>query len=149
MFNSKYLFNIFLLGVAVVLLYLGYHFLTTPGEDPGELLDTGESTGLLADGFSTGDVGQSISDEFLSTLTGLQELNLRGEIFANPVFRDLQDSNITLNEQDPGRNNPFAPVNFASGNFSGSAATSTSSASTPTTSNPSRGSSPLDQLRAP
>jgi len=123
--SSKSLFNFFLIGIALVLVFLGYKFLSQP-EAPSE----GE--GLSAEGFSTGEAGESISDEFLTTLTGLQVLNLRGEVFADPVFKSLQDSNIVLTEQAPGRPNPFSPVNFDFVRSVGGAGSATSNTATST-----------------
>lgn len=113
--SNKSLFHPLLLINAVLLLYFGYRFLTKPDASP-----TGDSAtpGLTSAGFSTGDAGRAVSDEFLDTLTGLQGLDLKGQIFASPVFQNLQDTNILLPDETPGRPNPFAPVNFAAPRFS-------------------------------
>lgn len=133
--STKHLFNFFLIGLALVLIFFGYRFLSSPDT-------TNDSLGLSAAGFSTDDVEVSISDEFLATLIGLQVLNLRGEVFADPVFRSLQDSNIVLVEQMPGRSNPFSPVNFDSVRSAGGSPVAVTATTTTSTS------AGLDSLRA-
>lgn len=113
--GSKHLFNLLLLIAAVLLLYFGYRFLAKPGPSP---VGDSATLGLASAGFSTGDASRAVSDEFLDTLTGLQGLDLRGAVFANPVFQDLQDTNTLLPDETPGRPNPFAPINFAAPRFS-------------------------------
>lgn len=110
MFGSKLIFNLLIAAVVLVLLFFGYRFLTG-GDSSGA---NGTEAGLTAAGFATRPGGDGAADEFLATLTGLRELNLRGEIFSSAVFRDLQESSVVLPEQTPGRPNPFAPVNFNS-----------------------------------
>lgn len=123
MSGNKIITNIGLLLLAAVLIYLGYGWLG--GSDP--LSDAG----LTADGFSQGIDGEDPSDEFLTTLVGLQELNLKGDVFKNPVFKDLEDHSTVLVDQAPGRPNPFSPVNFeAVRSVSSRSATSSNSTST-------------------
>ena len=141
---SKQLFNIILIILALLLLYFGYTFLTKPSAGP--VGDDG-SPELASSGFSSDEAGQTVSDEFLDTLTGLQGLDLRGEIFGNIVFKDLRDSNTLLPDGTPGRPNPFSPVNFSTLRFSNVNAVSTGS-STPASSTPAGTQSALDRLRA-
>lgn len=152
--NTKYLFNGLLIIAALLLLYFGYSFLTkpsTPDVPIDEETGAPSEIGLTSAGFSTGDAGKSISDEFLTTLTGLRGLNLTGEVFADPVFQDLQDSNTALKDQTPGRPNPFAPIKFSELRFSNSTTTATSSSAKsgpPSGAGSSGSSNPLDQLKA-
>lgn len=142
MTGSKIIFNLLIAAVVLVLLFFGYKFLMGGGDVTD--VTGGEEAGLTAAGFASDTAEGSAADEFLATLTGLKELNLRGEVFSNPVFQDLQESTIVLPDQTPGRPNPFAPVNFStiSSSNNNRVATSTSSA----TSSKSTGSS-LDSLR--
>lgn len=140
MTGSKIIFNLLIAAVVLVLLFFGYKFLMGGGDATD--VTGGEEAGLTAAGFASDTAEGSAADEFLATLTGLQELNLRGEIFANPVFQDLQESAIVLPDQTPGRPNPFAPVNFSNLSSSNKTATSTPANKTST----STGSS-LDSLR--
>lgn len=124
MSSNKLLTNIILLVLAMVLIYFGYRWLGKPGATP--------ETGLTAEGFAEGRAGANVSDEFLTTLTGLQELNLGGEVFTDPVFKDLQDNSTELRAQTPGRSNPFVPINFeATRSVAPKTATSSSGTSTP------------------
>lgn len=102
---NKLITNLFLLVVALGLIYFGYrHFSKS---------DSADQPALEPGGFATEQsVSTRVSDEFLDTLTGLQELNLDGAAFQSPVFQSLQDSSIVIPNQDPGRLNPFLPVNF-------------------------------------
>lgn len=116
---SKIISNLLFLVIAVVLLYFGYQYLAKPAAPV--------AGGLTADGFTRGEGEGSASDEFLETLTDLQDLNLDGSVFQHPVFQHLQDSTIIIPDQAPGRFNPFAPVNFSSPRALGTSASTTSS----------------------
>ncbi len=50
------------------------------------------------------------SDEFLNILLSLQQIELSDEVFSDPVFISLVDFSTELQDQTPGRQNPFAPI---------------------------------------
>ena len=141
MTGSKIIFNLLIAAVVLVLLFFGYKFLM--GGDATDVASN-EEAGLTAAGFSGDTAEGSAADEFLATLTGLKELNLRGEVFANPVFQDLQESTIVLPDQTPGRPNPIAPVNFSSLNLAGN---KSATSSNPTGKTSTSTGSSLDSLR--
>ena len=104
--GGKFIFNLLIVAVVVVLLYFGYRMLVNNASTPS-LNPTGTANN------DTGNSKGGVDDEFLATLVGLQGLNLEGEIFNNPIFQSLVDANTILPEETPGRANPFAPVNFS------------------------------------
>lgn len=136
MSGSKFIFNLLIAIVVVLLLFFGYRALRKDETTPEP---AGAAPGLDAAGFSSGAAGKDPADEFLTVLTDLQELNLRADVFANPVFKDLQESNVVFSEQAPGRSNPFSPVNFGTLNLGGVA---------PTPAATSGATSSLERLRA-
>lgn len=69
------------------------------------------------------------TDEFLTKLLSIKNIELNGSIFEEPAFSTLKDSSIILiQDGTEGRPNPFAPIGFE--NLSTGAIQST----TPTTS---------------
>jgi len=58
---------------------------------------------------------QLANSQILSVLSNIKNIQLEDDIFANPVFRDLRDSQLSI--PDPvqiGRPNPFIPYGFDS-----------------------------------
>ena len=50
------------------------------------------------------------SQEILATLRELQKLEIKGDVFDSPVFKDLVDVSVIVNVEDKQRPNPFAPI---------------------------------------
>lgn len=64
------------------------------------------------------------TDEFLTKLLSIRNIELKGSIFEEPAFATLKDSSIILiQDGTEGRVNPFAPIGFE--NFNSKAIEST------------------------
>lgn len=103
MSGNKLIFKIILGTVVVVVLFFGYRWLRSPGEE----LPPGPG-GLQPVGFLDGSAEIEPSDEFLALLLSLQSISLASDIY--PALREFQDFSTELAPQTPGRENPFAPI---------------------------------------
>lgn len=102
------------LGIAIALLVV-YSMLAPQIEDQG----TGEKTGLtsLLDDSVLGQIEETdtklANAEILRVLGGIKDIELKDDIFTNPVFKTLRDSNFSIPKPTQiGRDNPFLPLGF-------------------------------------
>lgn len=113
--NSKKTIQKILIGLLIaVALLVGYSVIT--GEDQQEAsLSTDSLTSAFtqsSDDIDDVDV-QLQNQEILRILGSIQSIELRDDIFSNPVFRDLRDTQFTIpNPINIGRSNPFLPIGF-------------------------------------
>ena len=103
MTRGKFITNVIIAALGLSLLFLIYRFFIKTANEPSS------SPNLVAVGTAQNRVDET-TDEFLNILLSLQKIELRGEIFATPFFKSLQDFSTPLPEETPGRANPFAPL---------------------------------------
>lgn len=78
---------------------------SNPTGDP--ITGIGGGIGATAPSTSSG------TDEFLTKLLSIKNIELNGSIFEEPAFATLKDSSIILiQDGTEGRPNPFAPIGF-------------------------------------
>ena len=95
--------NIFLIGVIVVLAFIGFTVFTREDDDAALTSTTQEASALIA------------GRELLAILIELKAIDLDDSIFEDPVFRSLEDFSQELIPQPTGRRNPFAPITVEQG----------------------------------
>ncbi len=111
MSSKKTIQNILIGLLVAVALLVGYSLINEEaGEDvsAGQLLSIFEETGSVDDGEI-----QLANQEILRILSNIQNIELKEDIFKNPVFRDLRDTRFTIPRPTSiGRPNPFLPIGF-------------------------------------
>jgi len=111
MSSKKTIQNILIGLLVAVALLVGYSLINEEaGEDvsAGQLLSIFEETGSVDDGEI-----QLANQEILRILSNIQNIELKEDIFKNPVFRDLRDTRFTIPRPTIiGRPNPFLPIGF-------------------------------------
>ncbi len=92
-----------------ILLIAGYYFFFGNKTSAPALQTT---SGVPTTASSASPVGNSgVGKEFLDTLLNVKNIKLDASIFSNPSFTSLHDFDLSLiQEQNPGRKNPFLPL---------------------------------------
>lgn len=104
-------FNKILISIALVII-LGAMYAYTSGH-----LSFGADKAyggfLVSSNEDSGDNAQSINQDisFISTLASLNNIKIDTSVFSSPLFLNLVDNKVIINPIDPGRTNPFAPIN--------------------------------------
>lgn len=88
----------------------GYTYINRGSEVSPDLL-VAESTGSTSD----------LDGDLLKALQQLKVIKLNTKVFQDPVFRSFFDFGTTIQQQETGRPNPFAPVGAPSVTASSSA----------------------------
>ncbi len=92
--------KILIIGVIILMLFLAFSYLFNKKTD---------TTGLSVE-IKTSESGDA--KYIYSLLQKMSKVKLTDSIFSDPVFASLKDNTISLNPQEAGRNNPFAPVSL-------------------------------------
>lgn len=82
-------------------LFLLYQMFFSGGRVPNELLTAETGDGAIA---------SAAGQELLALLEQLRAIELDETLFADPVFRNLQDFRFELVPEPVGRSDPFAPI---------------------------------------
>jgi len=114
--NNKKTIQKILIGLGIAIALLVVYSMLAPGtENQG----VGEKTGLtsLLDSSVLGQIEETdtklANAEILRVLGGIRDIELKDDIFTNPVFKKLRDSNFSIpNPIQIGRDNPFLPIGF-------------------------------------
>ena len=115
-------YNTFLIAFSIVLLFLGAYIYFSHGLSVQAASSFGESS-LASDNATTpaqdfsgsADAKIAADTAFLATLTSLTKIRIDTSLFSNVAFQKLQDNTVVLEQPDPGRENPFAPINGSGG----------------------------------
>lgn len=110
-------YNTFLIAFSIALLFLGAYIYFSHGLSVQAASSLGESS-LTSDNATTpaqefsGSTDAKIATDtaFLATLTSLTKIRIDTSLFSNVAFQKLQDNTVVLEKPDPGRENPFAPI---------------------------------------
>lgn len=112
--NKKTIKNI-ILGLVVAVILLGV-YAAISGNNEDKALTTGALSSLTGGG-GLGKVKETDTSlanaEILRILGSIENITLRDDIFTNPVFRALEDSQFVIPKPVRiGRPNPFLPIGF-------------------------------------
>ncbi len=101
--------NIIIFGGIFILLVAGYVIFFGKKTSTPALQTT---SGIPTTASSASPVGSAgVGKEFLDTLLNIRNIKLDASIFSNPAFISLNDFDLSLiQEQNPGRKNPFLPL---------------------------------------
>ncbi len=115
--NKKKVKQIFIaFGVAVLILILYAIFsggFSQPIQNNDSLVSV-RGKQIQGGQIDEGDM-EIINERILRILRGVKDIELNGDIFSNPVFKQLRDTRFTLPRPVRlGRPNPFAPIGFES-----------------------------------
>ncbi len=74
-----------------------------------------EREGLLRSSVSTTSQTSTdiLGEEIIRAINQISSLKLDDSVFDNPVFRRLVDRSERIEPEDPGRDNPFAPIDVS------------------------------------
>ncbi len=107
-----------IIGVVVTLALLaGAYFFTTSSDKPASNspLQSSQTTQAAQPQAAIGD-DAALSDKFLSLLLNIRTIKLDQSIFSSPSFTSLKDFTTTISpDNNPGRDNPFAPIGIDGG----------------------------------
>lgn len=111
--NSKQTIKKILIALFIAIAVLIAYSIFVGSEDGGP---QGSLSSLLGTS-TTGQISEQKSvlanAEILRILGSIQTISLDDDIFANPVFYELRDSNFRISSaSEPGRPNPFLPIGF-------------------------------------
>lgn len=117
------IYNTFLIVFSICLLFLGVYiyFSHSMSVQAASALTsdsslTSNSDSNPAKDFSgSADAKIAADTAFLATLTSLTKIHIDTSIFSNEAFKKLQDNTVVLEKPDPGRTNPFAPIDGDTG----------------------------------
>lgn len=112
--NSKKTIKNIILGLVVAIVLLGVYAAINGSKDTK--VSTGSLSSLTGGG-GLGKVKETNSTlanaEILRILGSIENINLNDDIFANPVFRALEDSRFVIPKPIRiGRPNPFLPIGY-------------------------------------
>jgi hypothetical protein len=112
--NKKTIKNILIGLLLAIGLLIGYA-VVTDGQNSEGSVSTSLSS-LIGSG-ALGQIQESDTDlanvEILRILGNIQNISLEDDIFQNPVFRELEDSQFSIPKPVRiGRPNPFLPIGF-------------------------------------
>ncbi len=104
--------KIFLFIIILVVLIVGYMYISGKGNKTTSAGTLGSTTGAANVGTNASSAAQAqIGQQFLTTLLNLKNIKLDDSIFTQPSFTNLQDFTAPIGATDPeGRPNPFAPL---------------------------------------
>ncbi len=115
--SSKTIKNIIIVLFVAVALLVVYSMINSKSQETG-----GTTTGLTSSNLTSAFTNspevddsevQLANTEILKVLGSIQNIELRDDIFSNPVFRDLRDTRFSIPKPtNIGRPNPFLPIGF-------------------------------------
>jgi hypothetical protein len=114
--SSKTIKNIIIVLFIAVALLVVYSMVNSKGQEAGGT--TGLTSSNLTSAFTNSprvddSEVQLANTEILKVLGSIQNIELRDDIFSNPVFRDLRDTRFSIPKPtNIGRPNPFLPIGF-------------------------------------
>lgn len=92
--------TILLILLAIAIAFAVYSYFFTGGDN--ESLLVSEQVGAGAE--------SAVVQELLALLLELRSVELKGDIFDDPLFKSLEDFGQELVPEPVGRTNPFAPI---------------------------------------
>lgn len=102
--SRRTIINLTILILALIVAFVAYRAFLSKRKDADS-----SQVGLVASSEIETD-RVAAADEFLGILLSLQQIELRDDLFREPLFRSLKDFSKPLRPQIPGRVNPFAPI---------------------------------------
>lgn len=111
--NNK-IFKIFLVVItAIIIIGLIYLYIyrsgTSEAADSSPLSSSSENNKTENDIISE---QASLDISFISTLSSLNKIKIDSAFFDSKSFVSLKDNSVVLEEVNPGRENPFSPINI-------------------------------------
>ncbi len=112
--NRKIIIIFLIILIALVLGILGQRKTKVDNSALGSSLDsvTGNIFGSSSSPFDN-QIYSEIS--FISTLSSVKNLKVDTSLFSNNLFSRLKDNSVQIESVEPGRPNPFAPINSNKG----------------------------------
>ena len=112
--SSKTIKNIIIGLLVAVALLVAYSFLNPQEQGTSSPLNSGNLSSAFTNSLSVDDSEVQLANtEILKILGSIQNIELRDDIFSNPVFRDLRDTRFSIPKPTSvGRPNPFLPIGF-------------------------------------
>ncbi|MDD4803595.1 MAG: hypothetical protein PHN69_00235 [Candidatus Pacebacteria bacterium] len=90
--------NIFIIGIVLITLFMAGYYLYGKKTDDASLVEEIRKS-------ESGD-----AKYIYNLLQKMSNVKLTDTIFSEPSFIGLRDNTVSLTSQEPGRNNPFAPI---------------------------------------
>ncbi|MFA6797319.1 MAG: hypothetical protein WCR40_01250 [Candidatus Paceibacterota bacterium] len=90
--------NIFIIGIVLITLFIAGYYLYGKKTDDASLVEEVKKA-------ESGD-----AKYIYNLLQKMSKVKLTDTIFSDPSFSSLKDNTISLTSQEPGRDNPFAPI---------------------------------------
>lgn len=114
--NDKKTIKKILFGLLIAIALLVVYSVLVP-QDDSQTAQGSSSLSSLLDDSSLGQIKEAdtkvANAEILKILGNIQHIELRDDIFSNPVFRKLEDSEFTIPKPVViGRPNPFLPIGY-------------------------------------
>ena len=102
---------IIFITIAAILVLTYVFFIRTDSSEEANLVSTQNSSTDVPVVIGSPSDGSLSADDFLPLLLSVKNIKLEDGIFAEPAFKNLKDSSITLvPDGSEGRPNPFAPL---------------------------------------
>lgn len=103
---------ILFLILAIILFAIYFLFLKPKTQEPNLQTQTAENNSTTENQNEKENNKESIlAKEFLNLLLNVKSIEVNQDFFANPIFRNLKDSEVLLSQdKSEGRPNPFAPI---------------------------------------
>ena len=116
----KNTYNTFLISFSAILVALGFYIYFNGFAVQAAVSSTSHISSQNGDSplTSISDSNDKISADtaFLLSLTSLTKIKIDISLFNNELFEKLNDNTVHLEQPDPGRPNPFAPIDSSIGN---------------------------------
>jgi hypothetical protein len=99
-----------LMGIVIVAVLLGaYYYFSGSKSEPKDTLSSSSGASTLSGVGGMGNIAEDTS--FLTTLISLTNINIDSSLFTSKTFSSLVDNTVVIEKaSNPGRTNPFAPI---------------------------------------
>jgi len=108
-------FKIFLISItAIIIIGLVYIYIYKGGKTEAADSSPLSSSVETNDSASNTNNQTSLDISFISTLSSLKKIKIDNAFFDSKSFMSLKDNSVALEQVNPGRTNPFSPINTES-----------------------------------
>src|SRR5574344_1878535 len=105
-------FKIFLISItAIIIIGLVYIYIYKGGKTEAADSSPLSSSVETNDSASNTNNQTSLDLSFISTLSSLKNIKIDNAFFDSKSFMSLKDNSVALEQVNPGRTNPFSPIN--------------------------------------
>lgn len=98
--------TILLIIIIIIVAFIAYTFLFVGKKDDNLLISDSASK-------SSDNTSAALESDLLTLLLDIRSIKLDGSVFSNKAFQSLEDFGQDIAPEPVGRENPFAPVDFA------------------------------------